>query len=226
MSALAQQIRAARSLARKGKGAKTIARRVGMDIESARSVVKAVKEVRQRTSQKDRLEGMVSNLENLIPQAVRTYKSRPSGYHATALTTLTMEVRQMMKDIKKLNKPEQQAVDIIRKVMQPLLRKILRDYTKHLVRAREKCLAVSTSQQQERAVNDAFKELGLNLGVLTDNHYRGSVEEIAVTMECDIDEMKRLASGVSDPSDADEDERGMGKVVHMDSRWHSKNRRG
>jgi len=159
-----------------------------------------VKSALERKSQKERLERLVQDLENLMPQAVQTYQRRPSGYHAQSLTTLSAEIRQLMKDITKLEKPEQQALKLIRKVLQPLLRNILKDFTKELVRARTTCIAVADSPETDRAIREAFSQLGLDLGVVVNNHYKDANEEIGTVLECDLDELKRLASGVGNPA--------------------------
>ena len=190
---VALQIKTARHLAKRGKGPKTIARRTGLSIADARTVVQAISGAEQRRSHQDRLSGMLKRIELLLPRAEGMYSRRPSGYHATALVTLTAEIRAMMSHIDRLKRPEQMALAVIQKVLQPFVKATLQGLTEDIRASRARCLAVATSPQTERAIKESFNKLALDIGISVHDKYAAAIEQAGLVLECDIDSLRKLA---------------------------------
>lgn len=190
---LVEQLQSARKLVEKGKGPKTIVKRTGLGIEEARSIYRAVKGIQQRKSHRERLAGLLKRFEAAMPLAEASFTFKPSAYTASCMSTISNEIRALMDHIDELHRPEQQALELIKDVVQPFVHNLLRDTTVEMRRARTECLGVAESPEAERAVRDAFTVLIREFGGTAKTRYSEMVERLGLALQCDLDELRKLA---------------------------------
>lgn len=188
------KIRLARRLAEKGKKKPYIKKKTGLDRDEVDAVVAAVRGVDLRRSHREILTGNLRRFRKLVPLAQAAYEDKPHSHNAASLSTISGEIRSIMAHLDDLARPETLALEVIQGVFQPFIRDVMRETVRELRRSKARAIAVAESPEAARAIGEAYDSLGRALGVAMKEKYGEYAEKLGITLQCDLDELRKLST--------------------------------
>jgi len=192
---MVDKLRLARKLAAEGKSSKFIVRKTTLILEEAKAIRAAVRGVELRSNHIQILRRSLQKItQDLIPLAEAAYQDSPTGYNASAITSLSSEARCTISDIENLQQPETTALEIIQNIFQPFLAAVMRETVMEARKARTDSRAVCPSRAAEIAVDSAFKKMNLSLGVAYKGLYAEFTEKLGIVLKCDLQELRNMAT--------------------------------